>query len=280
MPFLGFDSDPYFAIIDGQPEWIWDAYTYTDQYPYSQAVDVGDATGGLLQGNVNYLRNAVKAVMNAYDGTITYYAYLSGDRADPIIQAWSNAFPGLFTDINTAPPDIQAHFRYPENLFQVQASQYTNYHVTSASAFYQKSDFWALPDDPTVPATSASVPMRPYYQLIRLPGQDTEAFQLVIPFVPADRQNMVAWMAASSDPADFGKLTVFRLPEGRNIEGPTQVMSRINQDPDLLRAADPARPGRIDGPVRRLPRDPDRRFVPVRRAGVRPSGRRRRPFPS
>ncbi len=231
MPFLGFDSDPYFAIIDGQPEWIWDAYTYTDQYPYSQAVDVGDATGGLLQGNVNYLRNSVKAVMNAYDGTITYYAYLSGDRADPIIQAWSNAFPGLFTDINTAPPDIQAHFRYPENLFQVQASQYTNYHVTSASAFYQKSDFWALPDDPTVPATSASVPMRPYYQLIRLPGQDTEAFQLVIPFVPADRQNMVAWMAASSDPADFGKLTVFRLPEGRNIEGPTQVMSRINQDP-------------------------------------------------
>ena len=232
VPFLGFDSDPYFAIIDGQPEWIWDAYTYTDQYPYSQAVDVGDATGGLLQGNVNYLRNAVKAVMNAYDGTITYYAYLSGDRADPIIQAWSNAFPGLFTDINTAPADVQAHFRYPENLFQVQASQYTNYHVTTASAFYQKSDFWALPNDPTVPATDASVPMRPYYQLIRLPGQDTEAFQLVIPFVPADRQNMVAWMAASSDPGpNFGKLTVFRLPEGRNIEGPTQVMSRINQDP-------------------------------------------------
>ena len=103
--------------------------------------------------------------------------------------------------------------------------------MTTASAFYQKSDFWALPNDPTVPATDASVPMRPYYQLIRLPGQDTEAFQLVIPFVPADRQNMVAWMAASSDPADFGKLTVFRLPEGRNIEGPTQVMSRINQDP-------------------------------------------------
>ncbi len=170
--------------------------------------------------------------MNAYDGTITYYAYLSGDRADPIIQAWSNAFPGLFTDITTAPADVQAHFRYPENLFQVQASQYTNYHVTTASAFYQKSDFWALPDDPTVPATDASVPMRPYYQLIRLPGQDTEAFQLVIPFVPADRQNMVAWMAASSDPGpNFGKLTVFRLPEGRNIEGPTQVMSRINQDP-------------------------------------------------
>jgi uncharacterized protein len=231
VPFLGFDSDPYFAIIDGQPEWIWDAYTYTDQYPYSQAVDVNDATGGLLQGNVNYLRNSVKAVMNAYDGTITYYAYLTGDRADPIIQAWSNAFPGLFTDITQAPPDIQAHFRYPENLFQVQAFQYTNYHVTSASAFYQKSDFWAVPDDPTVPATQASVPMRPSYQLIRLPGQDTEAFQLVIPFVPADRQNMVAWMAASSDPADFGKLTVFRLPEGRNIEGPTQVMSRINQDP-------------------------------------------------
>ena len=96
---------------------------------------------------MNYLRNSVKAVMNAYDGTITYYAYLSAPP-DPIIQAWSNAFPGLFTDITTAPPDIQAHFRYPENLFQVQASQYANYHVTNASAFYQKSDFWALPERP------------------------------------------------------------------------------------------------------------------------------------
>ncbi|HTG47367.1 MAG TPA: UPF0182 family protein [Actinomycetota bacterium] len=231
VPFLGFDSDPYFAIIDGQPEWIWDAYTYTNQYPYSQSVDVGDATGGLLQGNVNYLRNSVKAVMNAYTGQITYYAFLTGSQADPIVRAWANAFPGLFTDITQAPADVMAHFRYPENLFQVQAFQYTNYHVLDPIAFYQKSDFWAVPGDPTVPATQAAVTMRPSYQLIRLPGQSQEAFQLVIPFVPADRQNMVAWMAASSDPGDYGALTVFRLPEGRNIEGPVQVMSRINQDP-------------------------------------------------
>ena len=170
--------------------------------------------------------------MNAYDGTITYYAYLSGDRADPIIQVWSNAFPGLFTDINTAPPDIQAHFRYPENLFQVQASQYTNYHVTSASAFYQKSDFWALPDDPTVPATPASVPMRAVLPADPAPGpghrrRSSSSSRSCRPTA----QNMVAWMAASSDPANYGELTVFRFPEGRNIEGPSQVMSRINQDP-------------------------------------------------
>ena len=233
VPFLGFDNDPYFAIVGGKAEWIWDAYTYTDQYPYSQAVDLDTATDGLLQGQVNYLRNSVKAVMDAYNGTITYYAYLTGPDADPIVQVWSKAFPGLFTDISQAPPDLQAHFRYPENLFQVQAYQYANYHVTDATAFYQKSDFWAVPTDPTITATDTQHALRPYYQLVRLPGQATEGFQLVLPFVPADRQNMVAWMAASSDPGNYGKLTVFRLPEGRNIEGPVQIMSRINQDPSF-----------------------------------------------
>jgi uncharacterized membrane protein (UPF0182 family) len=237
VPFLKFDNDPYLAIVDGKPQWIWDAYTSTDEYPYSQAVDLQEAAPGQdsstvpLSGTVNYLRNSVKAVVDAYNGTITYYAYLSGPNADPIIQVWAKAFPGLFTDIADAPPSLAAHFRYPENLFQVQAFQYANYHVTDATLFYQKRDFWAIPDDPTLSASGvAAESIRPYYQLIRLPGEQTEEFELVVPFVPADRQNMVGWMAASSDGADYGKLTVFRFPEGRTIEGPTQVFARINQD--------------------------------------------------
>jgi len=237
VPFLKFDNDPYLAIVDGQPQWIWDAYTSTDEYPYSQAVDLQEAAPGQdsstvpFSGTVNYLRNSVKAVVDAYNGSITYYAYLSGPNADPIVQVWAKAFPGLFTDIADAPPALAAHFRYPENLFQVQAFQYANYHVTDATLFYQKRDFWAIPDDPTLPASGqAAESIRPYYQLIRLPGQQTEEFELVVPFVPADRQNMVGWMAASSDGADYGKLTVFRFPEGRTIEGPTQVFARINQD--------------------------------------------------
>lgn len=229
VPFLGFDADPYFAVVDGQPVWIWDAYTYTSQYPYSQSVDVSQATGGLIaRGSVNYLRNPVKAVVNAYDGSITYYA----DLSEPILQVWSRAFPDLFTPIDEAPAGLVAHFRYPENLFQVQAEQYANYHVQDAAAFYQKRDFWQVPDDPTVqPGDGQTLTkLRPYYQLIRVPGDDTERFQLVLPFVPEDRQNMVAWMAASSDPANYGALTVFRFPEGRNIEGPAQVYARINQD--------------------------------------------------
>jgi uncharacterized membrane protein (UPF0182 family) len=233
VPFLKFDNDPYLAIVSGRPVWIWDAYTSTNEYPYSQQVNLQQAAPGqdssttVLQGNVNYFRNSVKAVVDAYNGTITYYANL----ADPIVQVWSKAFPGLFTDINTASPELWQHFRYPENLLQVQAFQYAAYHVTNATDFYQKRDFWAIPPDPTLSASNeASTAIRPYYQLIRLPDGTTEQFELVIPFVPADRQNMVAWMAASSDQPDYGKLTVFRFPEGRTIEGPTQVFARINQD--------------------------------------------------
>src|SRR5437016_3335329 len=233
VPFLKFDNDPYLAIVGGRPVWIWDAYTYTDEYPYSQQVDLAQAAPGqdssttLLQGNVNYLRNSVKVVVDAYNGSITYYANLT----DPIVQVWSRAFPGLFTDINSAPQELQQHFRYPENLFQVQAYQYAAYHVTNPIDFNQKREFWAIPPDPTLSASgSASVAIHPYYQLIRLPGASTDEFEVVIPFGPADRQNMVAWMAASSDQPHYGQLTVFRFPEGRTIEGPTQVFARINQD--------------------------------------------------
>jgi hypothetical protein len=230
VPFLAFDTDAYAAVVDGGPVWIWDAYTVTDAFPYSQAVDVGTAVSDpRVAGSINYIRNSVKVVVDAYDGSIKYYANLD----EPILQAWSRAFPTLFTDIDEAPASLAAHFRYPENLLEIQATQYANYHVVAPDAFYQQRDFWQVPADPTRSTSEGQegLPVQPYYQLLKLPGRDAESFELVLPFVPDGRSNMVGWMAASSDPANYGDVTVFRFPEGRNIEGPGQVFSRINQDP-------------------------------------------------
>jgi uncharacterized membrane protein (UPF0182 family) len=241
-PFLKFDNDPYTAIVDGRLVWIWDAYTTTNQYPYSDFVDLADVAASANQtttigGTINYLRNSVKVVVDAYTGKMTYYV---ADPNDPIIEAWDAAFPTMFTPLDQAPPAILAHFRYPENLFQVQAFQYTNYHVTNPDVFYGKQDFWALPVDPTVgtetttTVTSTSTGgalMRPYYVLMRLPGETNESFVLILPFTPLDRQNMVAWLAAKSDPGpDYGDIVSFQFPSGVNVDGPTQVFSRINQD--------------------------------------------------
>ena len=178
---------------------------------------------------MNYLRNSVKVVVDAYDGSMRYYV---ADPSDPIIQAWSLAFPTMFTPLDQAPPELLAHFRYPENLFQIQAFEYTNYHVTDPNVFYGKQDFWALPIDPTVSTERpTAVLMRPYYVLMRLPGEADETFVLILPFTPLDRQNMVAWLAAKSDPGpDYGDIVSFEFPSGVNVDGPTQVFSRINQD--------------------------------------------------
>jgi uncharacterized membrane protein (UPF0182 family) len=230
VPFLQFDKDPYLAIVDGNPVWILDAYTTTQGYPYAQSVSESAATNGLIGGEVNYIRNSVKVVVNAYDGSIRYYA----DLSEPIISVWNRAFPGLFTPIADASPTLQAHFRYPENLLQIQAYQYANYHVTDPVAFYYRSDFWQISPDPTLlNADGTAPPMRPYYQLLRVPGATTEEFQLVTPFVPSGRPNMVAWMAATWDEANNGNVTVFQLPEGSTVEGPPQVFSRMNNDPNF-----------------------------------------------
>jgi len=237
-PFLTFDADPYAAVVDGRLVWIWDAYTTTRAYPYSQELDLATATeldtGSALAGTANYIRNSVKVVVDAYDGTMKFYV---ADETDPIIRVWRNAFPDLFTSLDEASPDLRAHFRYPENLFQVQAAQYASYHVTDANVFYQKRDFWQVPTDPTVQANAvagtvvAPRPLRPYYVLMRLPGEASEEFVLITPFTPAQRQNMVAWMAAKSDPTDYGQVVVYLFPTGQPVDGPTQVFSRIQQDP-------------------------------------------------
>ncbi len=234
-PFLSFDHDPYMAVVDGRLVWIWDAYTTTSAYPYSQAINLAQATGNpALPGAANYIRNSVKVTVDAYDGTLHYYV---ADPTDPIIRVWERAFPDLFTPFSQASTDLQAHFRYPENLFQVQAVQYARYHVTSPTVFFQNQDVWQIPDDPTFQANTRqqtqTAALAPNYLLLRLPEQTSAAprFYLTMPFVPQGRQNMVGWMAASSDPGSYGQIVAFEFPQGENVLGPSQVFSEINQDP-------------------------------------------------
>jgi uncharacterized membrane protein (UPF0182 family) len=230
-PFLTFDSDPYAAIVDGRLVWIWDAYTTTDRYPYAQPIALEDVTapsvaGPSPSGVVNYIRNSVKVVIDAYDGSITYYLV---DETDPIAQVWSRAFPDLFTPEAEASADLRAHFRYPENLFQVQAAQYARYHVTDPTVFYGNQDAWQIPVDPTFEGGTA--PMRPYYLLLRLPGEEEAGFVLILPFTPQGRQNMVSWMMARSDAGpNYGEIVNYQFPSSQTIEGPQQVFARLNQD--------------------------------------------------
>jgi uncharacterized protein len=230
-------------VTDGGYVWIWDAYTTSDGYPYSQSLDLAEATAGLLDPQeVNYIRNSVKAVVDAYDGSVTYYASLD----EPIMQAWNRAFPGVFTDIDDAPQELRDHFRYPENLFQAQAFHFANYHVEDAAGFYRKQDFWEIPADPTIQAvttdgtslspTTTGRKLLPSYQLLKLPGDDEERFHLVIPFQPENRLNMVGWMAANSDPVGYGELVAFTLPSGQDVDGPGLIFSRINSDQDFSEA--------------------------------------------
>jgi uncharacterized protein len=150
---------------------------------------------------------------------------------------WDKAFPELFTPGDQVPATLREHFRYPENLFQIQAAQFANYHVTDPEVFYQKQDFWAVPTDPTVTTgisatgqTTSNLNLAPYYVLMKLPGQEVETFTLILPFTPQGRQNMVAWMAANSDPTGYGTIVSYEFPSGRNVDGPQQVFARINQD--------------------------------------------------
>jgi uncharacterized membrane protein (UPF0182 family) len=222
-PFLIYDGDPYAAIVEGRLKYIWDAYTATDLYPYSQRVDLGDVTIPRITGRVNYIRNSVKTVVDAYDGTIQFYVV---DQEDPLIRVWMNAFPDLFVT-EEAPLALQEHFRYPENLLQVQATQFANYHVTEPQTFYGQEQLWELPLNP---ATQTEV-LRPYYVLLKLPGETEEKFVLFMPFTPSKRANMVSYMVGLSDPGELGGLRAYQFPVGVNIDGPLQVLNRINQDP-------------------------------------------------
>ncbi|MGB8647546.1 MAG: UPF0182 family protein [Anaerolineae bacterium] len=216
-PFLLFDSDPYLVIADGKLYWMQDAYTYTGSYPFSEPYAEG----------LNYIRNSVKVVIDAYNGTTTLYVT---DANEPLIKSYGEIFPELFRSIDQMPASIRAHVRYPEMFFTIQASMYQTYHMTDPQVFYNKEDLWAIPND-----TSGAQPqaMEPYYIIMRLPGDAKEEFMLMLPFTPAKRQNIVAWMSAKSDGADYGKRLVYRFPKDKLVYGPEQIHARLNQDPTI-----------------------------------------------
>jgi uncharacterized membrane protein (UPF0182 family) len=232
-PFLKLDSDPYIAIVDGRLTWIYDTYTTSDMYPYAQRVDLGDVTSGKQSGSVNYIRNSVKATIDALNGTITLYVV---DEDDPIIRAWRKVWPDIFKPASAMTDDLRAHLRYPEDLFTAQANQYTLYHITSPDDFYQREDAWRIPNDPRPTAQDAQFPA--YYVLMRLPGEKDAEFILMLPFAPFSQQsggsrrtNMTAWLAARSDPVGYGEMRSFVFPRQLNVPGPEQIQARINQDP-------------------------------------------------
>jgi uncharacterized membrane protein (UPF0182 family) len=232
-PFLSYDNDPYAAIVDGRLVWIWDAYTISDRFPYSEQSAMQTLTTDLnetLPAQANYIRNSVKVAVDAYDGTTTFYVV---DDQDPIIQAWRTVFPDLFTPASEASPALQEHFRYPEDLFRIQSDLYANYHVTDPVQFYAKGDFWSVPQVVIDPTMSA-VTLEPYYLLVPLPGETEPRFVLFTPFTPADRPNMVSWLAANSDPESYGQLVAFEFG-GRNVTGPGQAAALMHQDTEVSR---------------------------------------------
>jgi uncharacterized membrane protein (UPF0182 family) len=214
-PFLTFDSDPYLVLAEGRLYWLHDAYTTTTLYPYSRSVG----------GRLNYVRNAVKFVVDAYHGTVT--AYLADDR-DPIALTYAQIFPGLFKPIGEMPPAIRSHVRYPEQIFAVQAQVYQTYHMTQPAVYYNREDQWEIPtvDDP---ATGGG-PMEPYYTIMRLPGEPDAEFIQMLPFTPTTKDNLAAWLVARSDGAHYGRLRVFEFPKDKTVYGPRQVIARISQD--------------------------------------------------
>jgi uncharacterized membrane protein (UPF0182 family) len=219
LPFLQWDADPYLVIrADGRLAWILDAYTSSTRYPYSEALD---ARG------TNYLRNSVKVVIDAYDGTIE--AYLA-DPTDPVIQTYAKIFPGLFHPLSDMPEDLRAHVRYPEDLFRAQAGLYTAYHMDEPDVFFHREDQWEIPSQ----ATSGNAG-DPYLRhiVMKLPGEKQEEYIEMTPFTPRGKNNMAAWMVARSDGAQYGQLIVYRFPRQSLVFGPTQILNRINQNTDI-----------------------------------------------
>lgn len=236
-PFLDLDDDPYVAVVDDRLVWIIDAYTSTPFYPYAQRFDadsVIDAEArGTLSGNVNYVRNSVKVVVDAYDGTMDLHVV---DEDDPLIQTWRQAFPSLFT-ADAPSADLEAHFRYPEDLFTLQSEVYRAYHMTDPLDFYSKEDEWDVPgalsvgEVETVGADSSRID--PTYLLFRLPGESEQEFVLTQPFTPRRRPNMIAQLVARSNPGVYGEILAIEYPRSVQVPGPQQVENLINQDVEI-----------------------------------------------
>jgi uncharacterized membrane protein (UPF0182 family) len=220
-PFLTYDRDPYMVVVDGRIYWILDAYTTASSYPYSRTLDV------LSRSNsINYIRNSVKVVVDAYEGTTTFYVV---DPKDPLIKAYQATFPSMFQPMDAMPAGIRAHIRVPEGLFSVQVDIYATYHITDPKVFFSREDVWDIPTAQSSPGSQA-LPVQPYYVLFRLPGEANPEFLLIMPFTPRGKNNMVSWVAARNDGAHYGEYVSYVLPKDKAIDGPQLVANRINQN--------------------------------------------------
>ena len=215
-PFLEYDSDPYVVINDGKLLWIIDAYTVTNEFPYSENI-VG----------INYIRNAVKVVIDAYNGNVDFYII---DNGDPLVQNYAKIFPELFKDFDEMDEGLKEHIRYPEDLMRVQTRIYGTYHMKNPQVFYNREDVWRTPKEIY---RSKEVDLRPYYIILRLPDEKKEGFFLITPLIPRGKENMIAWLVAHSDPENYGKLEVFRLSKQELTYGPMQIEARIDQDTEI-----------------------------------------------
>jgi len=224
-PFLVFDDDPYLVIgSDGGMYWLMDALTLSDRYPYARHIEMG-------RRSVNYIRNSVKAVVNAYDGAVSFYVF---DPQDPLIQAYQRMFPTLFKPASEMPEMLRAHVRYPEILFQAQAVMYSTFHVTNEQAFYNKQDLWTIAQQSrSQSGQRQSNVIEPFFSLMQFPGEKNAEFNAILPFTPASKNNMIGWMAARSDGAAYGSLRAYQFPKTKFIDGPLNVEARIDQDPQL-----------------------------------------------
>ncbi len=238
-PWLTVDGDAYPAVVDGRIKWIIDGYTTTNGYPYSQRTQLGQVTADSVSvasnaitsqpaEQVDYIRNSVKAVVDAYDGTVQMYEW---DQRDPVLKVWEQAFPGTVLPYDSIPTQLMQHFRYPQDMFKVQRDLYAKYHVTDPKAFYSGQDFWVVPDDPTKDSGEAQPP---YYLTLQMPGQSVPSFSLTTTFVPNNRPNLAAFMAADADPGpDYGTVRVLELPKSTTVFGPGQVQNQFENDPTI-----------------------------------------------
>jgi len=214
-PFLRLDNDPYLVISGGRLLWIYDAYTVSDRFPYSE----------MIPNFGNYVRNSVKVVIDAYEGSMNFYI---ADPKDPIILTYREIFTNLFKNLDEMPEDLKNHIRYPSDLFSIQTFIYATYHMKTPQVFYNKEDQWEIPEiDGKI--------MQPYYTIMKLPSKEKEEYILMLPFTPKGKANLSAWMVARSDGDHYGKLVVYTFPKQKLIYGPNQIVARINQDADVSR---------------------------------------------
>ena len=225
-PFLTFDPDPYIVVgADGRLFWVVDAFTMSDMYPYARRYRHGGAP-------VNYLRNSVKVTVDAYDGNVVFYVF---DNDDPIIAAYRGLFPTLFADASRMPDDARAHVRYPELLLKFQAAAFSLYHMREPEGFYNRDDLWSVASEVTLSEDREQVtrPIDPNYVLMKLPGETSLEFVEILPFTPANRNNLIGWIAGRSDGPAYGKAVVYDFPKSRLVDGPLQIEARIDQNPQL-----------------------------------------------